>query len=182
MDVRVHCKNTQIDDATRRLAEEKVRHASRIFGDGADTDVEFTERHNPRIAGRYRVEITSWTKGHTVRVEAAAGDDVTALDLAVDKFEHQLRRLKERLIQRSRPQGSERNDIAPAGDSTSEPGDDRPIVRTKRFELRPMSVDEASLQMDMLGHDFFFFLDAVTGKYCVIYHRHDGSLGLIEPA
>jgi putative sigma-54 modulation protein len=56
------------------------------------------------------------------------------------------------------------------------------VVRTKTFEMRPMSVDEAALQMDLLGHSFFFFLDAESGKHCVLYHRADGSLGLIEPS
>lgn len=181
MDVRVHGKNMQVDDSTRRLADEKVRHAGRIFDGGGTADVEFAERTNPRRSdGRYSVEITSHTKGHTVRVEADAADDRAALDLAVDKFERQLRRLKERLIQRNRP-AAERIDN---GDTARDEGGESEfdIVRTKRFEMRPMSVEEAALQMDMLGHDFFFFLDANSGKHCVLYHRKDGALGLIEPS
>ena len=176
MDVQVHGKNTQVSEAIRLVAEEKVSHAGRIFGDGANADVEFTEWRNPRIAGRHRVEITTRTKGHTVRVEASAGDERSALDLAVDKFEQQLRRLKERLVQRSR-----RHSEAPADRSTSSapPSGPGPVVRTKRFELRPMTVDEATLEMELLGHAFFFFLDARSGQYSVLYHRQDGTLGLI---
>lgn len=180
MDVRVHGKNMQVSDSTRRLADEKVRHASRIL-DGGSADVEFAERTNPRRSdGRFRVEITSRTKGQTVRVEASAGDDRAALDMAVDKFERQLRRLKERLVQRSRPQGNRIDNGDAVHDADSEPVKD--VVRTKRFEMRPMPVDEAILQMEMLGHAFFFFLDADSGKYCVLYHRDDGALGLIEPS
>jgi putative sigma-54 modulation protein len=58
---------------------------------------------------------------------------------------------------------------------------DRTIVRTKRYAMRPMTAEEAALEMEMIGHDFFFFLDAETGKHAVLYHRRDGSLGLIEP-
>ncbi len=183
MDVRVHGKNMQVDDSVRRLADEKVRHAGRILDGGGTADVEFAERTNPRRSdGRFCVEITSHTKGHTVRVEADAADDRAALDLAVDKFERQLRRLKERLIQRSRPQPerADNGDLGAPSEPSAESGSN--IVRTKRFEMRPMSAEEAVLQMDMLGHDFFFFLDADSGKHCVLYHRKDGALGLIEPS
>ncbi len=178
MDVQVHGKNMQVSEAIRIAAEEKVGHAGRIFGDGANADVEFTEWRNPRIAGRHRVEITTRTKGHTVRVEASAGDERSALDLAVDKFEQQLRRLKERLVQRSRRHGDRRRPPRrPRGLDRS-----GPLVRTKRFELRPMTLDEATLEMDLLGHGFFFFLDAETGSHSVLYHRKDGNLGLIVAA
>lgn len=182
MDVRVHGKNMQVDEATRRLADEKVRHAGRILDGGGTADVEFAERTNPRRSdGRYSVEITSHTKGQTVRVVADSSDDRAALDMAVEKYERQLRRLKERLIQRSRPVGQRNGAIEqPAGEPSDEPSYE--IVRTKRFEMRPMPVDEAVLQMEMLGHDFFFFLDADSGKHCVLYHRKDGALGLIEPS
>ncbi len=181
MDVRVHGKNMQVDDATRRLADEKVRHAGRILDGGGTADVEFVERTNPRRSdGRFSVEITTHTKGQTVRVEAAAADDRAALDIAVDKFERQLRRLKERLIQRSRSLAARDAGLAAPPESAEEHSSE--IVRTKRFEMRPMSVEEAVLQMDMIGHDFFFFLDADSGKHCVLYYRKDGALGLIEPA
>lgn len=182
MDVRVHGKNMQVANGVRALAEEKVKHAGRIFDDGGAADVEFTERSNPKLAEeRYKVEITTVAKGHTVRIEASSLDDRAALDIAVEKFERQLRRLKERLVQRHRG-GQQRP--APIADEaeTEEVGDPRPVVRTKRFDMRPMSVDEAVLQMEMLGHDFFFFLDAETGTHNVLYHRDDGALGLIEPA
>jgi putative sigma-54 modulation protein len=179
VDVRVHGKNMQVVDSTRRLADEKVRHAGRILDAGGTADVEFAERTNPRRSdGRYLVEITSHTKGHTVRVEADAADDKAALDLAVDKFERQLRRLKERLIQRNRNARPDNGDARGSQPESSTPT----IVRTKTFEMRPMTTDEAILQMEMLGHDFFFFLDAETGKNCVLYHRKDGALGLIEPS
>ena len=181
MNVRVHGKNMQVSDELRELALEKVEHAGRIFDDGGSTDVEFAERGNPRISdGKYRVEITSHAAGHTVRVEAAAHDDRTALDLAVDKYQRQLRKLKERLIQRSRIAPNKR--LNPDPSPSDEEGDERlQIVRTKRFVMRPMAPEEAALQMEMLGHDFFFFLNAETGESCVLYHRRDGTLGLIEP-
>ena len=103
MDVRVHGKNMRVADEVNEVALDKIGHASRIFDDGSVADVEFSELRNPRSAGeRFKIEITSHTAGHTVRVESMAPDAISAVDLAADKFERQLRRLKERLIQRSR--------------------------------------------------------------------------------
>lgn len=183
MDVRVHGKNIRVKDEVSDVAIDKISKAGRIFDDGAAVaDVEFSERRNPRSAGeRFRVEITTRAAGRDVRVESTAPEPVAALDLAIDRFERQLRRLKERLIQRSRNREHKiLNDVATHSDEHHEAGPPS-IMRTKRFELRPMAPEEAVLQMEMLQHDFFFFLNAETGNYCVLYHRNDGSLGLIEP-
>ena len=182
MDVRVHGKNMQIRDELAELATEKVSHAGRFFEGTNSADVEFEARLNPRVAdGRVAVEITSLAAGQIVRVVAAASDDRAALDLAVDKFEGQLRKLKERLIQRSRTADHKHLNETPSG-SDEDTQDAPQIVRTKRFAMHPMTPEEAALQMEMIGHDFFFFLDAETGRHCVLYHRKDGQLGLIEPA
>ena len=102
MEVRVHGKNVQISDDLRALVVEKVGHAGRIFDNGGVADVEFTAQQNPRVGDdRVGVEITTGQSGHVVRVESHAHDERSALDGAIDKFERQLRRLKERLIQRS---------------------------------------------------------------------------------
>ena len=180
MDIRVHGKNTSVSEELRVLANEKVSHAARILEGGIGADVELTEIANPRVVDRFRVEITSRTRGHTVRVEAHAADDRTALDAAVNKFEGRLRKLKERLVQRSRQPADKRLNTTTA--STDEEDDQsRRIVRNNRFTMRPMTPEEAALEMEMLGHAFFFFMDAESGKHCVLYHRRDGSLGLIEP-
>ena len=180
MDVRVHGKNMQVTDDLRELAVEKVGHAGRILDDGGVADVEFAEHQNPRLSdGRYRVEITSRALSQLVRVEASAQDDRSALDAAVDKFERQLRRLKERIIQRNRQPGNKYLNEAPPADE--EEFDEGPrITRTKRFSLKPMTPEEAALQMEMLGHNFFFFLNAESDSFAVLYGRRDGSLGLIE--
>ncbi|MEN8113755.1 MAG: ribosome-associated translation inhibitor RaiA, partial [Actinomycetota bacterium] len=177
MNVRIHGRNTDIAEDIRDLAHEKVEHAGRIFDDVANVDVEFSENGNPRqMDAKYRVEITSSAAGQIVRVESTAFDARAALDTASDKYERQLRRLKERLIQRSRR--TSHKDLNSIDDAAEDLGDrDAVIVRKKRFAMRPMSVEEAALQMEMLGHDFFTFLDADTGKQSVIYNRRDGDLG-----
>jgi len=177
--VRVHGRNMQVPDDIKSLAEERVLHAGRILDDGGPVDVEFSEMNNPRIDDRYTVEITSHVAGHIVRIEADAMDERSALDTATDKYERQLRRLKERLIQRNRNGNKDLNHAEGSSDVSSDRGVG--IVKTKRFAMKPMTPEEAVLQMEMLGHDFFFFLDAESDTHCVVYHRRDGNVGLIEP-
>jgi len=177
MEVRVHARNTTLDDSFRTLVVEKLGHAARVFEHQlADIDVEVTEEHNPRIAAeRFRLELTSSAAGHVIRVAAAAATPESAIDLAEDRFNQQLRRLKERLISRGRrSQPREAENEEPADPSNE-------IVRIKQFVMKPMTVEEASLQMEMLGHDFYFFLNASNSRQCVLYRRRDGRLGLIEP-
>lgn len=182
MEVRVHGNHMSVDQELRSLAEDKVTRATRVFDDAQFADVEFTEEHNPRIAAeRYRVEITSSAAGHVVRVEAAEADERSALDHAVDIYERNLRRLKERLISRHRR--SEKRLNGPPSDVEEDTEDDRGlrIERVKQFAVKPMTPEEAALQMETLGHSFYLFLNAETDRYSVLYRRAAGTLGLIEP-
>jgi putative sigma-54 modulation protein len=177
--VRVHGRNMQVSQEIRTFAEDRLEHAGRIFDDGGTVDIEFSESHNPRIDDKYTVEITSHVAGHIVRIEADASDEKSAVDTAADRYERQLRRLKERLIQRNRTSNKALNHPGDYSDVSSDRGGG--IVRTKRFAMKPMTAEEAVLQMEMLGHDFFFFLDAESDRHCVVYHRRDGNVGLIQP-
>lgn len=181
MDIRVHMKHIDLTDDLRDLAMEKVTHAVRVFDGAVDSvALEFTERQNPRRADeRYRMEITTLVTGRVVRVEAAAPEPRTAIDQATDRFERRLRDLKERLITTHR-RGEKR-----LNDREMSPEDEREdraldIDRVKRFEVKPMTTEEAALQMELLGHSFYFFLNADTDRYSVLYRRSEGSLGLIE--
>jgi putative sigma-54 modulation protein len=169
----------QVSEKIREIASDQILHAARIFDNIGTVDVEFTEKQNPRLADeRYRVEITSNAAGRIVRIEAEAPNAKSALDTATDKYERQLRRLKERLIQRNRV-AADRS--VPGGEAYSDDPIPGGIVRTKRFSMKPMTAEEAVLQMEMLGHDFFFFLDGDSNQHCVVYNRKDGNVGLIEP-
>ncbi len=181
MEVRVRGRNTNVDERLREAAVTKVTRAGRFFDGILDADVEFTEAQNPRIGdGRFKVEVTSRAAGQMMRIEAAAESAEAALDLAVDKMEKRLRRLKERLVQRSR-KGRKDNDVGFAA-LEEESGEGPHIVRVKQFVMKPMTPEEAALQMDLLGHSFFFFQNAESDMPSVLYRRRDGALGLIEPA
>jgi len=170
VEVRVHGTHFDLNEDLTALAVEKVVHATRMFDDARFADVEFSEESNPRIAERFRVEITATAAGQTVRVESSGLDERAALDIAVDKFERQLRRLKERLIGRSRKHSDKGLNAASSG-----------VEEELGAADDPMTPEEAALQMDLLGHGFFLFLNGETDRYSVLYRRRDGSLGLIEP-
>jgi len=109
-------------------------------------------------------------------------DERAALDAAIEKYERRLRRLKDRLITRHRKGSEKRLNEAPeeVEELTQEDHGLR-IDRVKRFAVKPMTQQEAALQMELLGHSFYLFLDADTDRYGVLYRRRGGSLGLIEP-
>lgn len=177
MDVRVHARNVSLEDGFRDQVVERVTHACRFFDHITKVDVELTEEQNPRRAPeKYRLEITANAAGHLLRIESGAPTPDSALDDAVHRFEQQLRRLKERLVARSRKQARPPDQLD--RDSAGEPE----IVRVKQFVMKPMSPEEAILQMDMLGHNFFLFENAESSQASVVYRRRDGRFGLIEPA
>lgn len=183
MDVQIHGRNYQIDDALRDAAASKVAKAAKFFDGTNSADVEITEEQNPRRAEeRFRVEITASAAGSLVRVEGAAGTPEAAVDLTAERFAQQMRKLKERLITRSRRADKKHLNEAARGVEDSLEFGGPLIVRTKQFVMKPMTPEEAALQMDMLGHDFFFFQSAETDLPSVLYRRRDGAFGLIEPA
>lgn len=182
MEIRVHGKRMSVGDDLRLLAEEKVARSSRAFEDLGSVDVEFTDEQNPRLAGeRCRVEITSKAAGQMLRVEAAGFDHRSALDLAVDKLERQLAKLKGRLVERHRRAADKHLNGTSLGVEETDGTAELRIERVKRFVVKPMTPEEAALQMELLGHSFYLFLNADTERYSVLYRRRSGSLGLIEP-
>lgn len=190
MDIIVKSKNCDVAGRMKEEAVAKVEHATRIYDRLLGVEMVFSEEHNPRIAEPAVVELTARTKGHHIRAEAAAPDHRAAVDIAIARFETQLRRYKARLVDRSRRRGR-----APVGAAANghalppEPGSAVPeaepgprIVRTKTFELTPMLPEDAAWQLELLGHDFFVFSNAATGRCSVVYRRKDEDFGLIEAA
>lgn len=189
MDVNVSSRHVELTPALRGAATEKIGRLQRFLPGMERAEVHFTEQRNPRIADKDVCEVTMEGHGHHVRVKVAAADPFAAVDAAVDKLEHRLHRLKSKLVDR----GHRRPLPAPGAveEATEElvPAAPLPpiaedpslrIVRTKQFAMRPMAPDEAALQMDLLGHSFFFFRNAETGRSAVVYRRAAGDIGLID--
>jgi len=196
MDIAIHGRNIEVTEALRSTVEDKVTRLSRFFEGMERAEVKFSEERNPRIAEREVCEVTMEGHGLIVRARAAAPDTFAAVDRVVDKLEHRIEKLKGRLIDRSHPRraasvesapgaGEPASGAADTGDETDEEPDELDqgrsrIVKTKQFAIKPMTPEEAALQMDLLGHDFFFFTNAETDRAAVVYRRNDGYIGLID--
>lgn len=189
MDVIVKSKNCDVGDRLRAEAVERVQHATRFFDRLTGVELVFSEEPNPRIPEPALVELTGRTKGHHIRAEGSGQDHRKAVDAALSRFERQLARYKARLVDRQRrsgkPQPASTGTLdawQPESTEAREAQEDQEprIVRTKRFEMAPMVPEDAALQLELLGHDFFLFKNAATGECSVLYRRADGDLGLIE--
>lgn len=192
MDIVVRGKNCNVSAEVKRLTEEKLRKLARLAADIGRVEVDYSEMRNPRIAQPRCCEVTVHLKRHFVKAHASAIDHVAALDLVIDKVEHQVGRLKDKRVHRSHARGRRTGlatvpaaadgvplDVDGEGD-TDDSEDSGRIVKSKQFTIKPMAPEEAALQMDLLGHGFYFFTNAETGQAAVIYRRKDGDLGMIE--
>lgn len=138
------------------------------------------------IRDQHTVEVTIPLPGLTLRAEDRSGDMYASIDAVVDKLERQIRKHKTKLNRKFRQEGSLKTffvDGAANGNvavEESDTDDDLEVVRNKRFTLKPMDVEEAILQMNMVGHNFFVFSNIDTSEVNVVYRRNDGKYGLIE--
>ncbi len=183
MDIEVRGKNRPVPSRLKAAAKDKVARIVRFTPDAGRVEVDFSEAKNPRVANSQLCEITVHLKRHFVKAHASATEPEAALDLAIDKVEHQVSRIKDKRVSRSHPRRRQVVDGNGAGfaDLSDEEAEaEARIVKTKRFSAKPMDPEEAALQMDLLGHDFFLFTNTETGHAAVLYRRHDGHFGLIE--
>lgn len=162
----------------RAYAERKIGKLDRFFRDESDAFVTFSLER-----GRHIAEVTLRNGGMYYRVSEQTGDMYASIDSAVASIERQIRKNKTRLEKRLRA-GSLTEKLADAPALVAEPveeEEDYKIIRTKRIAIKPMGVEEAVLQMNLLGHDFFVFRDQDNDeKYAVVYRRKSGGYGLIE--
>jgi putative sigma-54 modulation protein len=182
MDVVVVGKHTEVDAALRELTKEKLGRLSKYATDVRRIDVDFCEEQTRRAGDSHSCEILVHVNHHLVKGTASATEHPAALEKALDKVERQMRKLHEKRVT-SRTGTRARNARVENGAALPpDEGDDgeKPIVKVKQFDLKPMTVDEAALQMDLLGHDFFVFRVSENGRAGVLYKRKDGALGLIE--
>lgn len=184
MDIVVRGKNVDIGKHLRATSESKITNLARFAHDLERVEVDFSEVRNPRVSESELCEVTLHLKGHFVKAHAAAIEQLAALDLTIDKLEHQLTRLKDKRVARNHPRRRQLRSHPPFvvdGAADGEWSDGEAILmRTKRFEMKPMPPEEAALQLELLGHNFYLFANAESGRHAVIYRRRDGHLGLIE--
>jgi ribosomal subunit interface protein len=199
VDVVVKGRHTEVGERFRTEAQAKLAKLAKLDAKVIRIDVEVCEEHNPRLADhKSRVELTCRTRGPVVRAEAAASDPFAAFDLAVAKLESRLRRAADRrrvhhgirtpvsvaaataaLSANGSGPTSALADAAAA--DVPESGDASPfVVREKLHEATPMSLDQALFEMELVGHDFFLFVDAEQGTPSVVYRRRGYDYGVIR--
>lgn len=170
MNVIVSGKNFDVTPAIRDHAEKKVGRLQKFldFGDELTAKVTMSVERD-----RHIVEVTIPIDGMILRGEEVTGDMYASVDLVTEKLERQIEKYKTRLARRIKQATPE-----PAAEEESIA---ERVVRFKTFPAKPMALEEALLQMNLLGHDFFAFRDAETEEINVVYRRHDGDYGLLQP-
>lgn len=164
-------RNLVVTPAIRRYAEEKVGRLQRYLE-------HITSAHIVLSVEKYRqiAEVTLRVRDLTIRGEESTTDLYSSIDLVVEKLERQLQKYKGKILDHAGRGGRG------VGGETSGLGEmTPPVVKTKRFAIKPATLEEAILQMDLLGHSFFVFRNAQTDEINVLYRRRDGDYGLIEP-
>jgi putative sigma-54 modulation protein len=182
MHLQVKGKNVEVSPAIRSYAEEKLGKLERQLADPTRVELELAVERNPSIADKIVAEATIWTKGPVLRATERSTDMRASIDLLTDKLERQVTRYRQK--RRRRHRDAERNgagQIEGLTMATDEEGGPV-IVKTKQFTMHPMSAEEAVLQLELVGHDFFVFRHEDTGEINVVYRRRDGDYGLIEPS
>jgi putative sigma-54 modulation protein len=183
MDVTVKGRNISVTDALERYAFEKVERVRKFFDDERSVsrvEVELMHERNPSISEPEVAEATLFINGTVLKARDASKDMYASIDRMSDKLERQVQRYRARQIDRWHGRLKGHSPEPVVLEEEEETGAN--IVRTKQFQMKPMSAEEAVLQMELLDHDFFVFTSADTGDINVVYRRRDGNYGLIEPA
>ena len=177
MRLQVKARNLEVSDAIRAYAEEKLGKLDRQLHELTVVELELAVEKNPSIAANHIAEATVWTKGPVLRAREASRDMRSSIDQLSDKLLRQAKHYRERRNRRG-----VRGDGIPLGGAPAMAEETQPqIVKTKQFAVKPMSPEEAVLQLELVGHDFFVFQNADSSDVNVVYRRKDGGYGLIEP-
>ena len=187
VDIKISGRKVNVSDPLRQHVEEKIGGALKVFDIQPMTcDVVLRVDKNPSNPERKACEVTVFVRDSVVRVVASSDDMYAAIDEAADKATRQLRKYKTRVIdRRQRAQAAPampvtQEDLAALIEPVGEDEDDV-LVREKYIDLLPMTEEEALVQTDLIGHDFYVFTNATTGLVNVIYHRKNGGYGIIKP-
>jgi len=169
-------RNIEITDGLKKAVEEKLQKLEKYFT--AETEARITLSVQKEA---HKIEVTIPTKQGLIRAEEVSQDMYVSIDKVQDIIEKQIKKFKNKLIDKKQAVMSFTdffiNDEAAYGDDE----DEIKIVKTKRFSIKPMDPEEACLQMELLGHDFYVFRNAISDEVCVVYKRKDGKYGIIEP-
>ncbi|WP_076460876.1 ribosome hibernation-promoting factor, HPF/YfiA family [Limosilactobacillus caccae] len=171
-------ENVEVTESIRDYVVKRISKLQKFFEDSVEATAHVNLKVYPNRT--YKVEVTIPLPYLTLRAEETSNDMYGSIDLVTDKLERQIRKYKTKVNRKSREKGLKNLEFVPSDDDSAESVEELKIVRTKQVSLKPMDPEEAVLQMDMLGHDFFVFQDAETDGTSIVYRRNDGRYGLIE--
>ncbi len=200
MQVTVTGRNMELTPSLKDYVIDKLQRAQKHFDHELTAKALLSVAKNPSIAKSQTAEVTVSVNGQVIRGEESTENMYASIELVADKIERQLRKYKTRYYHKGKVKDKRSIldisvDVGAAPDSDDEielamqedelaihQDNNKPkIVRSKSFMLKPMTPEEASKHMELLGHDFFMFISSETSRVCTIYHRRDGNYGLIEP-
>jgi len=205
MKTQIKGRNVTITDALQQYANGKIEHVHKLLlqrkiDEVTRVELELQVEKNPSIPEPCIAEATVFTRGPVIRARESSTDMYAAIDLVSDKLVRRVKKYHDKAHGKTRhghdklalPVEPSPEELAPVAAAAalaeefagaeSHAGDNGRVVKTKQFALKPMSVHEATLQMELVGHDFFVFTNAESNRTNVVYRRNDGHYGLIEPA
>ncbi len=200
MKIQIKGRNVAVTEALQDYAEEKLARVHRLLQERhidevSRVELELIFEKNPSIAAPNVAEATIFTRGPVIRAKESSDDMYASIDLVTDKLQRRVKKYHDKLYHKNqrhmhaKVEASPGVEEPPAAATAAAPEEITPppadghgrIVKTKQFALKPMGVDEATLQLELIGHDFFVFTNAETNATNIVYRRRDGHYGLIEP-
>ena len=171
MNIIVNGKHLRITPALKNYAVEKIGKFEKYFSNKAEASVTLSvEKY------RHKAEVLLKANGVMIQAESVTGEVYSAIDEVVEKLEKQIKKYKEKLVSHRKGEGKK---LKPSAVKAS---DEAVRIIKKKFDMKPMPAEEAVMQMELLGRDFYVFTNMSSGNINVVYRRKDGNFGLIEPA
>lgn len=175
MTYKILCKQVELADSSKDKIIAKLNKLNKFFNADDECKIQVSEQKEKMV-----VEITFVYKGYLIRTEARNQDLLTAVDICLSNIDRQIRKNKTKLAKRLRDDALENYSIDLGVEPVEEEKDEFNIIKVKQIEAKPMLPEEAILQMNMLGHDFFIFTNPETDTKNIVYKRKDGNYALIE--
>ncbi|MCR5703106.1 MAG: ribosome-associated translation inhibitor RaiA [Eubacterium sp.] len=177
MKIRIFGKNIKVTEGIKADIEKKLGKLDKYLAEDTPVDVTLSVDKDDQ-----KVEVTIPVKGNLIRAEEVSSDMYATIDMVEETIERQLVKYKKKIIDKKKAaRESFKSDFFDAEYTYDDEDDEVKIVKTKRFGIKPMNPEEACIEMDLIGHNFFVFLNAETNEVNVVYKRKDGAFGLIEP-
>lgn len=176
MKFNIAARNIELTNGLKTTVEEKLSKLDRYFKEDTLVNVTMTVEKD-----RQKIEVTIPVKGHIIRSEQVTNDMYASIDMVEEVIERQIRKYRTKLANRYHS-NKEAVEFAPEFfDTQAEDDEEIKIIRSKKFGVKPMYAEDACIQMELLGHNFYVFKNADTEEVNVVYKRRDGAYGLIEP-